>query len=454
MFSRNKSQGNNSDQPAPEEKPAEDVKSEQETPDAADQEKKVPDNSLTAAFAQWVAESRASKSDFIVAMIQRIFQEGVQRAASDIHFQPGRLGVEVRFRLDGVLHLAGMLPQSNVYQIAARIKVLANLVTFRQGVPQEGRIPSGLIPEVTREIRISTVPCLYGERIVARFFSAGNLYQQPEELGFTDQILDSLKRAVTRTSGAVLVTGPAGSGKSTTVAALLRHLVREDIYDVGTVRSIVTLEDPIESAIDGVSQIEITQDGDTTLDRLLLYLLRQDPDVIVVGEIRDRPTAEAAMQAALTGHLLLSTFHSTDAASAISRFLELGIEPFTLRSSLEYVLCQRLVRRLCPHCRREMTSSTPAKIHVLRRAKEVTKWYEPVGCEKCNGTGYSGRSMVAESLPLKSEEMANAILERRETSVLQRIGEENGMVPFHDLAVNLIEDGVTSPVEILRVFGV
>ena len=450
MFTR-KNQENNQEQPASDAKAAEQDKPEGNA--SEQQERKIPDNSLTSAFAQWVAESRASKTDFIVAMIQRIFQEGSARSASDIHFQPGRLGVEVRFRLDGVLHLAGMLPQSNVYQIAARIKVLANLVTFKQGIPQEGRIPSGMIPNVPREIRISTVPVLYGERIVARFFSSGNLYQLPEELGFSQQILESLKRAATRTSGAILVTGPAGTGKSTTVAAMLRHLVKQDEYDIGTVRSIVTLEDPIESAIDGVSQIEISQDGDTTLDRLLLYLLRQDPDVIVVGEIRDRPTAEAAMQAALTGHLLLSTFHATDAASAISRFLELGVEPFTLRSSLEYVMCQRLVRRLCPHCRREMSSSTPNKIHVLRREKQITKWYEPVGCEQCNGTGYSGRSLVAEALPLKSDEMANAILERRETSVLQKIGEEMGMVPFHDLAVNLIEDGVTSPVEILRVFG-
>ena len=412
----------------------------------------VPDNSLTAAFAQWVAEARASKMDFIVFMIQKILQEAANRQASDVHFQPGRLGVEVRFRLDGVLHIAGMLPLANVHQIAARIKVLANLMTYKVDLPQEGRVPKGLIPGVDREIRISSAPALYGERIVARFFSSGNLYQTPDVLGFTPEILEQLQLAITRTSGAILVTGPAGSGKTTTTAALLRSLVSQKITD-GIVRSIVSLEDPIEHAIDGISQMEISQTGETTLDRLLIALMRQDPDVIMVGEIRDRATAEASMQAALTGHLLLSTFHSTDAASAISRFLELGVEPFTLRSSLSYVLCQRLLRRLCPDCAEKIESETPKTIHVIGRPKTIHQWYEPKGCDKCNGTGYLGRFLVAEALPLNSEEMADAILERRETSVLQQIGESKGMVPFHELAVKYIEDGTTSPIEILRVLG-
>lgn len=424
----------------------------EETTNAEKGETAVPDNSLTDAFAQWVAEARSSKMDFIVFMIQKILQEAAARSASDVHFQPGRLGVEVRFRLDGVLHIAGILPLANVNQIAARIKVLANLMTYKVDLPQEGRVPKGLVPGVDREIRISSAPALYGERIVARFFSSGNLYQTPDVLGFTPQILEGLMLAITRTSGAILVTGPAGSGKTTTTAALLRALVGQKETE-GIVRSIVSLEDPIEHAIDGISQMEITQSGETTLDRLLLYLLRQDPDVVMVGEIRDKPTGEAAMQAALTGHLLLSTFHATDAASAISRFLELGIEPFTLRSSLSYVLCQRLVRRLCPDCRKMIEPNEPKKIHVLNREKEIQRWFEPVGCEKCNGTGYLGRFLVAEALPLNSEEMANAILERRETSVLQKIGEEKGMVPFHRLAIQYIEDGTTSPIEILRVFG-
>lgn len=412
----------------------------------------VPDNSLTAAFAQWVAEARASKMDFIVFMIQKILQEASNRQASDVHFQPGRLGVEVRFRLDGVLQVAGILPLANVHQIAARIKVLANLMTYKVDLPQEGRVPKGLVPGVDREIRISSAPALYGERIVARFFSAGNLYQTPDVLGFTPEILEQLQLAITRTSGAILVTGPAGSGKTTTTAALLRSLVSQKITD-GIVRSIVSLEDPIEHAIDGISQMEISQTGETTLDKLLIALMRQDPDVIMVGEIRDRATAEASMQAALTGHLLLSTFHSTDAASAISRFLELGVEPFTLRSSLSYVLCQRLLRRLCPDCAEKVTAETPKTIHVIGRPKTINQWYEPKGCDKCNGTGYLGRFLVAEALPLNSEEMANAILERRETSVLQQIGESKGMVPFHELAVKYIEDGTTSPIEILRVLG-
>lgn len=474
MFNRNKGQNQDAkkNDAAENAEPAADVKTESaadanaestadanaesaeaaETEQVSESKATTENTSLTAAFAQWVAEARASKMDFIVFMIQKILQEAAARSASDVHFQPGRLGVEVRFRLDGVLHIAGNLPLANVHQIAARIKVLANLMTYKVDLPQEGRVPKGLVPGVDREIRISSAPALYGERIVARFFSAGNLYQTPDVLGFTQDILEGLMLAITRTSGAILITGPAGSGKTTTTAALLRALVGQKETE-GIVRSIVSLEDPVEHAIDGISQMEISQTGETTLDRLLIALMRQDPDVIMVGEIRDRPTAEASMQAALTGHLLLSTFHATDAASAICRFLELGVEPFTLRSSLSYVLCQRLVRRLCPECRKKVESSEPKRIHVINRPKEIHQWYEPVGCEKCNGTGYLGRFLVAESLPLNSEEMADAILERRETSVLQRIGESKGMVPFHELAVRFIEDGTTSPVEVLRVFG-
>ncbi len=411
----------------------------------------APSNqNLQEAFLEWVAQAKATKEDFIVLMIQRIIQEASVRRASDVHFQPSRMGVDVRMRLDGVLYSIGILPLENVQQIAARIKILANLTTYKTDEPQEGRIRKGQIQFVDRDIRISTAPSLYGERIVGRFFSEGNRFLLPLELGFSPLILKELSHAIQKTSGAILVTGPAGNGKTTTTCALLRALVQQQGESKNVVRSIISLEDPIEYAVDGVAQMELSRSGETTLDRLIRYLLRQDPDVIMVGEIRDKETAEAALQAALTGHLLISTFHASSAAGALCRLLELGIEPFTIRSSVSHILCQRLVRRLCT-CAKKTTASRA--INILGQTYRLDAWYEACGCPKCNGTGYVGRFLVAESLPLNSESMSNAILDRKEAKVVQKIAAECGMVSLGDAAVQLIHEGKTSPIEVLRVLG-
>jgi len=404
---------------------------------------------LQECFAQWVAEARQnSKEDFIVQMIQRVFQEAALRRASDIHIQPGRLGIDIRFRLSGVLQQVGVLPIASAAQIAARIKVLANLTTYKTSDPQEGRIRRNTIPNVKQDIRISTTPTLYGERIVGRFFSEGTSYL-PIELGFPQQILEELSVAIQKTSGAIITAGPTGNGKTTTACSLLRAIINMEKVS-HSVRSIITIEDPIEHAIDGVSQIEVARDGEMTLDRLIRYLMRQDPDVIMVGEIRDKPTAEAAFQAALTGHLLITTFHASSAASAICRLLELGIEPFTLRSSVSNILCQRLARRLCP-CARAVNSQHD--IEILGDKYHLQRWFEPVGCPKCNGTGFLDRFMIAESIPLTNEEVANAILERRSAEYIQSIGRKHGMITMGDYAAQYIMEGKTSPQEVLRSIG-
>lgn len=406
--------------------------------------------SLQEAYLQWMEQAKAAEGDYIVLMIQRIIQEASARRASDVHLQPGRTAIDVRFRLDGVLYKIGELPLANVAQVAARIKVLSNLTTFKTDEPQEGRIRKGLIPYVDRDIRISTAPSLYGERIVARFFSEGNRFQLPLELGFSPEILRDLSLAVQKTSGAILITGPAGNGKTTTVCALLRALVGME-NSSHIVRSIISLEDPIEYAIDGVSQMEVSRSGETTLDKLIRYLLRQDPDVIMIGEIRDRPTAEAALQAALTGHLILSTFHASDTSSAMCRLLELGLEPFTIRSSVSNILNQRLVRRLCPKCAKK--NNIPQTMRILNEDIRFGSWYEPVGCTHCLGTGYTGRFLIAESLPVNANEMANAILDRKDASTIRRIASECGMISLTQAALQLIQSGQTSPLEILRVLG-
>ncbi len=405
---------------------------------------------LQQAFAVWMDQARRANEDFIVLMLQRIIQEASLRHASDVHIQPSRTAVEIRYRLDGVLYTIGELPLANVAQIASRIKILAELATFKTDEPQEGRIRKGSIPFVDRDIRISTAPSLYGERIVARFFSEGNRFLLPLELGFSPEILRELSVAVQKTSGAILITGPAGNGKTTTTCALLRAIVGMETKESHIVRSIVSLEDPIEYAIDGVAQMEVSKKGETTLDNWIRYLMRQDPDVIMIGEIRDRLTAEAALQASLTGHLILTTFHASDAASALCRLLELGVEPFTIRSSVSNVLCQRLVRRLCS-CARKM--NTKQRLKILGKIYEFDTWYEPVGCPKCMNTGYSGRFLVAESIPMDNERIANALLERKDAGTIQQIASECGMISLGQAAVKLIIAGQTSPLEAVRVFG-
>ncbi|MDR1963664.1 MAG: Flp pilus assembly complex ATPase component TadA [Planctomycetaceae bacterium] len=416
--------------------------------------------SITERFDNWLRESQEQSADFsanfIVALIDKILVGAADLSASDIHFQPDRRGVEVRFRIDGVLHILGCLPLEHAGQIAARLKVFAGLLTYKVDVPQEGRVRSGRIDGVVQEMRISSAPTLFGERVVVRFFSPEDQCQSIESLGFEEPIRQQLHEAASRRSGAVLIVGPSGSGKTTTAYALLRELV----HCSETPRSIVSLEDPIEHAIDGVAQIEVSSRSDSTehgeksrilsLDRMLQYMMRQDPEVLMVGEIRERRTAEAAFQAALTGHLLISTFHGGSAVESIGRFLELGIEPFVLRSSIAFLLCQRLLRRLCS-CSEKVEQRLEVRLQGV--VLTVRNYFEPRGCSCCGGTGYAGRIPAAEIMPLENEEIARAILERRATGTLQQLAQKQGMTPLTENVARQIEAGLTSPWEAKRVLG-
>ncbi len=398
-------------------------------------------------FSDWLADASQHKGDVVVAIVERVLVEAAKVGCSDVHFQPGKDGVEVRFRLDGVLHLIGILPAEHAAQIAARLKVLANLLTYKIDVPQEGRVRSGQIPGVNKEMRISSVSTLYGERVVVRFFSEECRYHYPDELGLPPDVLDGILRAVRKNSGAILLCGPAGSGKTTTAYALLRELA-----DHGeTVRSIVTLEDPIEHALERIAQIEVSPKNPLSLNEMIKYMMRQDPEVLFVGEIRDRATAEAAMQAALTGHLLITTFHAGSAAGAVGRLCEIGLEPFVLRSGISCVLCQRLVRRLCPEC--ADVRKEPLSLTIDQTPYDLTHYASPKGCERCGGTGYSGRLLLAETLPLDNDDVMLAVLDRRDTQAIGRIAAEHGMIPMRDRAMTLVESHLTSPHEIRRVFG-
>ena len=400
----------------------------------------------TNSFDEWTEAAHRTGDDLVVALVERILTEAAKANVSDVHFQPEKNGMEIRFRTDGVLHRIGLIPAERTPQIAARLKVLADLLTYRTNVSQEGRIRAGRLANIAKEMRISTTPTLHGERVVVRFFSEETCYHYPDELGFPPDILAQLQRSIRKNSGAILLTGPAGSGKTTTAYALLRELADRS----ETLRSIVTLEDPVEHALDGIAQIEITSQGDRTLGETIKYMMRQDPEVLFVGEIRDQQTAESAFQAALTGHLLLTTFHAGGAVEAIGRLCELGIEPFVLRSAISTVLSQRLVRKLCD-CAENVAEQLR---FVLGQEEYAIKSYKiPKGCSSCGGTGYRGRIPLTEALPLESDDVRRSLLDRNDTSALRDTAVRNGMVPLADRAMSLVVSGETSPLEIRRVFG-
>ena len=401
---------------------------------------------MESPFEEWTNAATQSSNDFVVALTERILTEAARSNASDVHFQPEKTGMNIRFRTDGVLRHIGIVSAERTPQLVARLKVLADLLTYKTSVPQEGRVCAGRVPNIVKEMRMSTSPTLHGERVVIRFFSEEKCYHYPDELGFPGDIQTQLTRAIRKNSGAILITGPSGSGKTTTAYALLRELA-----DRGeTLRSIVSLEDPVEHALDGIAQIEISSQGDRSLGETIKYMMRQDPEVLFVGEIRDRQTAESAFQAVLTGHLVLTTFHAGSAVEAVGRLCELGIEPFVLRSGISCVISQRLVRKLC-NC--AGTIGEPLRLSIGKVEYNLQTYRTPKGCERCGGTGYHGRIPLAEVLPLEHDDVMRNLLDRNDTVALRETALRNGMIPLSSRAFALMESGTTSPLEIRRVFG-
>ena len=382
----------------------------------------------------------AAGQNYIIDLVDLIHGEANRLSASDIHLLPTAAGLEVRFRIDGVLQLAGILARELGPNVMARLKVLANMITYRTDIPQEGRIRGS---EGETEMRVSTFPTYFGERAVIRMFGEPGRYLRLDDLGLPDEIRQTLVALLNETSGAILLSGPAGSGKTTTLYTCLREL----IIASGGGRSVMTMEDPIEVIVEDVAQAQINPAAGFDLATGLRSMMRQDPEVIGVGEIRDLATAEVAFQASLTGHLVLCTFHAGSAAGVISRLSEMGIEPYVISSGVRAIVCQRLVRRLC-ECARK--ADDPDQLLGL----EVSRALVAVGCNACRGTGYRGRLVLAEILIPNHPEIRHAIHSQADVNQLETIALRTGLVSLFQRACAAVEEGLTDPSEVRRVLGI
>jgi general secretion pathway protein E len=395
---------------------------------------------LSDLFSERIGDLKPTSDRYATEIVDRLLNVAQESGVSDVHLLPGEgsRSLLMHWRIDGVLHKVAHLEHCGP-NIVSRLKVLAELLTYRTDVPQEGRIRRG---DESIEMRVSTFPTIFGEKVVVRLFVGSGAYRHLDDLGLPDDIQGELERRLTFTGGALLVTGPAGSGKTTTLYACVRRLLRIP----GDPRAVCTLEDPVEAVISGASQSQVQPSAGFDYVAGLRSLMRQDPDVIMVGEIRDRETAAVVFQAALTGQLVLTSFHAGTAAESISRLLDLDVEPYMLAGGLVGVLNQRLLRRLCTCA--ELSEAIEERLGI-----DVERVTVPRGCEACRHTGYVGRTLLAEFLSPDPPELHRAILQRAERQAVGRAAVHAGMRTIAERAVEAVAAGVTSPEEFRRVFG-
>jgi type IV pilus assembly protein PilB len=388
-----------------------------------------------------LAETLAEEADQdapVIKLVHSIIAQAVQQGASDIHVNPEEGDMRVLFRIDGVLFPAATIRRKMALGMVSRIKIMADLDISERRVPQDGRL--ALTVEGRRiDIRVVTLPLVHGEGAVLRILDKGVVVQDLESLGMQPAAEERFAHAIARPHGAVLVSGPTGSGKSTTLYAAV------NVLNDGA-RSILTIEDPVESRITGVRQMQVSAKAGVTFETGLRSMLRADPDVIMVGEIRDRQTAHIAVEAALTGHLVLSTLHTRDAPSALSRLIDMGIEPFLVSSSVDCVVAQRLVRMLCPHCKRP--ANLPETVLAEYGLSDIQP-YEAVGCTRCGNSGYRGRVGLYEVMTV-SEEIRAQILAHASVDEITATAVEQGMQRLYDDGLEKVRAGQTSISEIER----
>jgi type IV pilus assembly protein PilB len=422
----------------------------------------IKDDSLSGLETEDEAASKKKEEVYkdapVAKLVQVIISHAIDGKASDIHIEPMENNFRVRYRVDGVLHISLILPKEIGPAIISRVKILANLKIDEKRKPQDGRFRINFSNK-NIDFRVSSLPVMEGEKIVMRILDKEEGVTSAEKLGLSGTALENVKRAINETYGMVLITGPTGSGKSTTLYALLKILNNEE-------RNIITLEDPIEYFIEGLNQSQIKPEIGYTFASGLRSILRQDPNVIMVGEIRDGETAELSVHAALTGHLMFSTIHTNTAIGAIPRMIDMGIEPFLLSSSLRMVMAQRLVRKICEHCKEEENIPDVTRQAVMEEIKkipesEIKKYgieigekitvYHGKGCDKCNGKGLSGRLAIFEAVPV-TDKIKNIIVENKGSEdLIVREREAMKIITIKQDGLLKIVKGMTTIEEVERV---
>lgn len=378
----------------------------------------------------------------IIKLVNHILYQAVKQEASDIHIEPFEKELQVRYRIDGVLHLSMMPPKRAQGAIVSRIKIMANMNIAEKRIPQDGRIQLKIADKAI-DLRVSTIPVAYGERVVMRLLDKTKTFGHLSKLGFSERDFAIISRCIEQPNGILLITGPTGSGKTSTLYSILSELNKPDV-------NIITVEDPVEYQMMGIAQVQVNEKAGLTFATALRSILRQDPDIIMIGETRDNETAQIAIQSALTGHLVLSTLHTNSAAATITRLIDMGIEPFLIASTIIAAVAQRLVRRLCDNCK-EKYQPTPEVLKRLGLTPETSKdmvFYKPVGCEVCLKTGYKGRLPLFEVMEM-TYPLSRLIMERADTAVLQKQARADGMTMLIEDGIRKIAAGLTTVEEVL-----
>lgn len=384
-----------------------------------------------------------STDKHVVSAVDFLLNYAFDQHASDIHIEPKRETSLIRFRIDGVIHNIHVIPKPMHAPIVSRIKMLSRMDLAEKRRPQDGRIKTNFNNKDI-ELRVSTVPVAFGEKIVIRVFDPDILLQELDSMGFYPRELALYNSFLRRPNGIILVTGPTGSGKTTTLYSSLRSLSSPEV-------NIVTVEDPIEMVMEEFNQIGVQQGIGVGFDTVLRNILRQDPDIIMIGEIRDRETAENAVQAALTGHLVLSTLHTNDSASTIVRLLDLGIQPFLISATVLGIVAQRLVRKICPHCKKVRNLSQDECDYLQLKGKTFAVW-EGQGCKECRGTGYKGRSGLFEVMDL-NDRLKALISGSVELATIVEAARQEGVMTLREIAIKKMLEGVTTYEEVVSMTG-
>ncbi|TBL80222.1 GspE/PulE family protein [Paenibacillus thalictri] len=378
----------------------------------------------------------------VVKTVNQIIIQAVQMGASDIHFDPQEDSLRIRYRVDGVMRTERSLPPHMQSVIVARIKVMGNLNVAERRLPQDGRVEMDV--EFRKiDIRISTLPTIYGEKVVMRVLDLGNTLKEIEKLGLSEHNQQQFLRGIHSSHGVVLITGPTGSGKTTTLYSALSRLNSEDV-------NIITVEDPVEYQLQGINQVQVNPVTGLTFARGLRTILRQDPNIVMIGEIRDNETAEIAVRAAMTGHLVLSTLHTNSAVNAITRLIDMGVEPFLVSSSVHCIVAQRLVRKICSACSGEYVPSEEESKLLQLHGLHVHKLKRGAGCSECGRSGYKGRLAVHEVLMI-DDTLRTMILQRRSDSEYKAYAVQNGYIPMMQDGLAKVAAGQTTFAEVFRV---